>query len=100
MKRKIGNLLVIILAAATFAACGNTTAATKTETQTESTTSSRAQELAQEYVSRHITPEDEISVEIIEALIQEIKAAYPFEEGVDEIKLAKGDNQYIGQGKG
>ena len=100
MKRKIGKVLVIILAATTLAACGNTTADTQTKTKTEGTTSSKAQKLAKEYVSRHITPGDEMSEEIIEALIQEIKKTYPFEEGVDEIKLAKGDNQYIGQGKG
>lgn len=61
---------------------------------------SEVQALAKEYVTRHITPEDEISEEVIEALIGEIKAEYPFEEGITEIKVAQDDNSLIAEGKG
>lgn len=112
MKKYIYTVLSVVLVTVAITACGkteNTTSVSDTKTvevksedtpKGEAVSLTREQELAKEYVSRHITPDDEINEAIIEALIQEIKEVYPFEDGVKEIKLAKGDNQYIGQGKG
>ena len=104
MKKKLIKILSLVLAVATLTACAGATADGGKNKGSNGgaakTYSEHAQELAKEYVNRHITAEDEINEEIIEALIEEIKIKYPFEEGVKEIKLAEGDNVFIGEGKG
>lgn len=108
MKNRFRGAIAVLLSTVLLTACGNTGSgnngngnSTGSEnTVTEGTYSDRAIELAKEYVTRHITPDDEIDEEIIGALIQELKATYEFEEGLNEIKVAVEDNQLIAQGKG
>ncbi len=103
MKKRFKSIAAIVLAASIITACGSSNnggTSNSGHTVADATYSDRAVELAKEYVTRHITPEDEIDEEIIGALIQELKATYEFEEGLDEIKVAVEDNQLIAQGKG
>lgn len=91
MKKRIWTALLGTVVAAT-AIMGYSTAYAQETPDAES--------LAKEYIARPITLEDPISVEIIEALIDEIQATYEFEPEVTEIKFAADDIGYVAQGYG
>jgi len=75
-------------------------AETETETTTEDVAESEGQSLASELITRHATPDDVITADVIEEVIDLLKETYTFEDDVKEIKYAADFQTYIGDGKG
>ena len=113
MKKKL--LVTLLIASLTIAAngCGSRSQETLTdtsanasaddekeaETTSSEATNSEARALAEELLTRNVTPEDVITEEVVEEVIQVLKETYQFEK-IDEFRIEDDESSLIAEQKG
>lgn len=101
MKKKvIAALLIATFAISVLGGCGSSSSnaeGVKKESNVEVSDADKA--LAKELLTRNVTEDDQITEEVVEAVIAELKETYEFEE-LDELKLVDDESSLIGDYKG